>query len=157
MIIVIFINKGNEVLKSLKCAVFCCFCFNVEIKSVIINYHTKICTIFKMKSILQCYRLSKMDKKLKHYEHQKLLNKERNKREKPVFKKAVPKYKILEEKIAYLESSYETINAEEVKLFTDLPLTDETLRGLQFNKYEKPTKIQKESIGKYLIGGRGYQ
>jgi len=92
---------------------------------------------------------------MKHKKEERIIGDEKgkkHKKEKPEFKKAVPKYKIIDKQIAELELSYENINAEKVKLFTDLPLTEETLKGLQNSKYEKPTKIQKESIGLALRG-----
>ncbi len=135
--------------KSITCAVFRCFCLMFKSNMLLLLY-TKICTTFKMKSIIQCYRLSRMEGKMKHKKEERIIGDEKgkkHKKEKPEFKKAVPKYKIIDKQIAELELSYENINAEKVKLFTDLPLTEETLKGLQNSKYEKPTKIQKESIG----------
>ncbi|XP_041980000.1 probable ATP-dependent RNA helicase DDX10 [Aricia agestis] len=54
--------------------------------------------------------------------------------------------------IKYLQSQYDTINADEIKTFKDFPLSQKTLKGLKDNNYIHPTDIQRQAIGYALQG-----
>lgn len=72
---------------------------------------------------------------------------------KPVFKKKVDGGKREEAEIQQLTKKYSTISVKNINKFSDLPLSSKTIKGLQDNKFTKPTAIQQQSIG-YGLQGR---
>jgi len=54
----------------------------------------------------------------------------------------------LEETISALKENYSKIDSKNVKLFSDLPISKETLEALKEDNFTTPTEIQKESIDK---------
>lgn len=78
----------------------------------------------------------------------------RVKKQKKKKDKAHPKIKqreVITQRIDDLESRYDQIDASQIQLFSDFPLSMETLKGLKEMNYEKPTKIQKESLGRFVL------
>jgi len=67
-------------------------------------------------------------------------------------KKKVNKTKIVDDKIADLHEKYKNIDSKNIKTFSDLPLSEETKKGLAECEYEVPTEIQKETL---TLGLRG--
>ncbi|XP_066593463.1 probable ATP-dependent RNA helicase DDX10 [Prorops nasuta] len=63
-------------------------------------------------------------------------------------KKHTPESKIIEE----LQAKYENIDEGKITKFTDLPLSQKTLKGLKGNDYIQLTDIQRQSIGLALRG-----
>lgn len=57
-----------------------------------------------------------------------------------------------DDEINKLKEQYETINPCDIKVFSDFPLSQKTLKGLKSSNYKIPTDIQKESIGFGLQG-----
>ncbi|KAM9169514.1 putative ATP-dependent RNA helicase DDX10 [Pangshura tecta] len=56
------------------------------------------------------------------------------------------------EGIAWLEKRYPEINPNEIKRFSDFPLSKKTLKGLQEAQYRMVTEIQRQTIGLSLQG-----
>ncbi|XP_046610234.1 probable ATP-dependent RNA helicase DDX10 [Neodiprion virginianus] len=63
-------------------------------------------------------------------------------------KKYEPEEKIIEK----LQAAYKTVDISKVKTFSDLPLSQRTLRGLKVNEFLEPTEIQRQSIALALRG-----
>lgn len=63
-------------------------------------------------------------------------------------KKQLPEAKV----IAELQLKYDSIDETKIKKFTDLPLSQKTLKGLAENNYVDMTDIQRQSIGLALRG-----
>jgi len=76
----------------------------------------------------------------------------KQKKQKHEFKKKIPKSVRLEETISALKGNYSKIDSKNVKLFSDLPISKETLEALKEDNFTTPTEIQKESIGLALQG-----
>jgi len=74
------------------------------------------------------------------------------KKHKKQFTKKPKSGELEDQEIAALKTEYETINVKDITLFTDIPLSKKTLRGLKDCKYKTPTDIQKESIVPALNG-----
>jgi len=68
------------------------------------------------------------------------------------YKKKAPKGNKTLECIENLQSQYEKIDMQKVKLFSDLPLSPSTLKGLEEAGFKEPTEIQRQSIGLSLKG-----
>lgn len=66
----------------------------------------------------------------------------------PRKKKSTPESAIIEQ----LQQKYSTIDLELVKSFSDLPLSQNTLKGLKKSSYVTPTDIQRETIKLALQG-----
>jgi len=91
-----------------------------------------------------------MEKKSKNKNKNKYVkHKEQRKK---VHAPRVKKADVLKAKIADLKSRYESIDVNQIKTFSDFPLSEETLKGLKDMNYDVPTKIQKESLGLALQG-----
>ncbi|XP_064627994.1 probable ATP-dependent RNA helicase DDX10 [Lineus longissimus] len=69
-----------------------------------------------------------------------------------IYKKGKKKLEIIDEEIQALKSQYEELEVENIKLFTEIPLSKNTLAGLKDGGYTAPTEIQKQSIGLALQG-----
>lgn len=63
-----------------------------------------------------------------------------------------PKWKATVKEIEDIRSQYETLNAEKVSKFSDLPLSRHTSEGLRACGYAQPTDIQKAAIPLALAG-----
>ncbi|XP_033002149.1 probable ATP-dependent RNA helicase DDX10 [Lacerta agilis] len=63
-----------------------------------------------------------------------------------------PAWEVEKEGIARLQQSYSQINANEVVRFSDFPLSNKTLKGLQEAQYRMVTEIQRQTIGLALQG-----
>lgn len=57
-----------------------------------------------------------------------------------------------DEEIKELNTKYDLIKPSDITSFTELPLSNKTLKGLTDCDYKKPTEIQRESIGHALKG-----
>lgn len=57
-----------------------------------------------------------------------------------------------DEEIKLLQTKYSSIDTKNITLFTELPLSKKTLKGLKKNNFINPTAIQKESIAPALQG-----
>lgn len=57
-----------------------------------------------------------------------------------------------DEEIRHLQTLYDSIDPLKVNTFADLPLSTKTKKGLKQCNYQKPTEIQKQSIGHALRG-----
>lgn len=76
-----------------------------------------------------------------------------NQNNKPKIFRDKPKSGALEdEEIRKLQTQYDAIDPMKINTFADLPLSSKTRRGLQQCNYQKPTDIQKHSIGRALQG-----
>lgn len=73
-------------------------------------------------------------------------------REKRVFKKTEPKWKIELREIESLRAAYDTIVVEELSNFADFPLSKRTQEGLRGAGYAVPTDIQRAAIPLALRG-----
>lgn len=76
-----------------------------------------------------------------------------NKSKKQMFKPKIKGGVREDAEIAALQQQYSTINAKKVEKFSDFPLSRKTVLALQKCKYNKPTEIQRQSIG-YALQGR---
>ncbi|XP_058145390.1 probable ATP-dependent RNA helicase DDX10 [Dasypus novemcinctus] len=63
-----------------------------------------------------------------------------------------PEWQVEREIISRLMQNYETINTNEITRFSDFPLSNKTLKGLQEAQYRLVTEIQKQTIGLALQG-----
>ncbi|XP_068156830.1 probable ATP-dependent RNA helicase DDX10 [Drosophila tropicalis] len=54
--------------------------------------------------------------------------------------------------IQQLQAKYEEINADEIKIFKQFPLSQKTQKALAEFKFTNPTPVQRESIGPALLG-----
>ncbi|XP_064617885.1 probable ATP-dependent RNA helicase DDX10 [Liolophura sinensis] len=59
---------------------------------------------------------------------------------------------LIDEEIASLSAQYTDIDSAKISTFADFPLSKKTLEGLKLNNYEKPTEIQRETVGLALQG-----
>lgn len=57
-----------------------------------------------------------------------------------------------DEEIKQLQARYASIDPKNITLFSDLPLSKKTLKGLKKSNYIQPTAIQKDAIGYALQG-----
>ena len=73
-------------------------------------------------------------------------------REKRVFRKSEPKWKVELREIEEMRALYEALRAEDVTKFTDLPLSKRTQDGLRGAGYATPTDIQRVAIPLALKG-----
>lgn len=73
-------------------------------------------------------------------------------REKKVFRKSEPKWKVELREIEEMRACYEALRAEDVAKFTDLPLSKRTQDGLRGAGYATPTDIQRVAIPLALKG-----
>ena len=91
---------------------------------------------------------------MSHHNGKQKFNKHRKFQDKKQFqfKKKPSKFQKIESNVSSLKSQYENYNSKRVQSFDDLPLSKETLKGLQDTGYTKPTEIQKESIVLALRG-----
>ncbi|XP_024426721.2 probable ATP-dependent RNA helicase DDX10 [Desmodus rotundus] len=63
-----------------------------------------------------------------------------------------PEWQVERETISRLMQNYEKINVNEIKRFSDFPISKKTLKGLQEAQYRLVTEIQKQTIGLALQG-----
>jgi len=96
--------------------------------------------------------MEKGDERRRHRPIKPMKDKFAKKNKKKLEKPKVRKVDLRKEKINSLTSTYETIDVKELKLFSDFPLSDGLKRGLKEAGYDKPTEIQRESIGLALRG-----
>ena len=91
---------------------------------------------------------------MSHHNGKQKFNKHRKFQDKKQFqfKKKPSKFQKIDNNVTNLKSQYENYNSKTVKSFDDLPLSKETLKGLQDTGYTNPTEIQKESIVLALRG-----
>lgn len=69
------------------------------------------------------------------------------------FKPKVKQHVREDEEIKKLQELYGNIpNSRDIKTFDDLPLSNNTRKGLAENKFKVPTEIQKQAIGPALNG-----
>ena len=87
-----------------------------------------------------------------HSENSKRAGKHKDRKERFKHKKAPGKMKQVEERVAEVQARYSSLDPKTVRLFSDLPLSPETLQGLQEAEFTEPTEIQRESIGLALQG-----
>ncbi|XP_023348850.1 probable ATP-dependent RNA helicase DDX10 [Eurytemora carolleeae] len=91
--------------------------------------------------------MEKKDKfKNKKFKHKKFSHPKKEE------KKKVKKIDTMKENINKLTSRYEEIDTKTIKTFSEFPLSKETLKGLKEAGFDKPTEIQRESIGLALRG-----
>ena len=76
----------------------------------------------------------------------------RRQKERRVFKKPEPKWKLELREIEETTAQYADLKSENVAKFTDLPLSKRTQDGLQAAGYSTPTEIQREAIPLALNG-----
>ena len=67
-------------------------------------------------------------------------------------KKKKTKYAKVDDTTSQLKAQYESYSSKTARTFGDLPLSRETLKGLEDAGYSSPTDIQKESIVLALKG-----
>ncbi|RNA36636.1 putative ATP-dependent RNA helicase DDX10 [Brachionus plicatilis] len=79
-------------------------------------------------------------------------NKNSKKKFQPNFTKKIPVWKQIDEEISQLAPLYEEIDSSKIESFDDFPLSKRTKDGLKKANYNKPTEIQRESIGIALKG-----
>ena len=78
--------------------------------------------------------------------------KRKREKEKRVFKKPPPKWKVELQEIEEVSAQYDDMKSEEVSQFADLPLSKHTQEGLKDAGYFNPTEIQREAIPLALKG-----
>ena len=59
---------------------------------------------------------------------------------------------IEQNEIANLQSRYSSVDASNVNVFKEMPLSKKTISGLTDNEYTAPTKVQRESVALALRG-----
>ena len=78
--------------------------------------------------------------------------KKKREKEKRVFKKPLPRWKVELREIEEVSARYDDLKSEEVNKFADLPLSEHTQEGLKAAGYSNPTEIQREAIPLALKG-----